>query len=80
MTVTKLTVSLDPDVAARARQEVVSGRAKSVSAWLNAAARARVESEDLAVILADLFEDTGGPLTDQELVRARQRLTLAERS
>ncbi len=78
MTVAKVTVSLDPVVAERARRDVAQGTAKSVSAWLNDAARARIESEDLAVVLAELFEDTGGPLTEQELARARQRLALAE--
>ena len=78
MTVTKVTVSLDPVVAERARQDVVEGRAKSVSAWLNEAGRARVEGEDLAAVLAELFDDTGGPLTEQELAQARQRLILAE--
>lgn len=38
----------------------------------------RADSEDLAVVLAELFDDTGGPLTDQELAQARQRLALAE--
>ncbi len=78
MTVARVTVSLDPVVAERARQDVAEGKAKSVSAWLNDAARARVEGEDLAVVLAELFDDTGGPLTEQELVQARQRLALAE--
>lgn len=78
MTVSKVTVSLDPAVAERARQDVAEGRAKSVSAWLNAAGRVRVEGDDLAVVLAELFEDTGGPLTEQELAQARQRLALAE--
>lgn len=78
MTVAKMTVSLDPAVAERARQDVAQGRAKSVSAWLNDAGRARVESEDLAAVLAELFADTGGPLTEQELATARQRLALAE--
>lgn len=78
MTVTKVTVSLDPVVAERARQDVAEGRAKSLSAWLNDAGRARVEGEDLAVVLAELFDDTGGPLSEQELARARQRLALAE--
>jgi hypothetical protein len=79
MTVTKVTVSLDPAVAERARRDVAEGRAKSLSAWLNDAGRARVEGEDLAGVLAELFDETGGPLTDQELARARQRLALAER-
>lgn len=78
MTVKKVTVSLDPVVAERARQDVADGKAKSVSAWLNAAGRARVDGDDLAVVLAELFDDTGGPLTEQELAQARQRLALAE--
>lgn len=78
MTVVKVTVSLDPVVADRARRDVAEGRARSVSAWLNDAGRARVEGEDLAVVLAELFDDTGGPLTDQELAQARQRLARAE--
>jgi hypothetical protein len=78
MTVSKVTVSLDPAVADRARQDVAEGKAKSVSAWLNDAGRARVDSEDLAVVLAEFFDDTGGPLTEQELTQARQRLALAE--
>jgi hypothetical protein len=78
MTVTKVTVSLDPAVAARARLDVAEGRAKSLSAWLNEAGRARVDGEDLAAVLAELFDETGGPLTRQELARARQRLALAE--
>ncbi len=78
MTVSKVTVSLDPAVAERARQDVAAGKAKSVSAWLNEAGRARADGEDLAVVLAELFDDTGGPLTEQELAQARQRLALAE--
>ncbi len=78
MTVSKVTVSLDPAVAERARRDVAEGKAKSVSAWLNDAGRARVDGDDLAVVLAELFDDTGGPLTEQELAQARQRLALAE--
>jgi len=78
MTVAKVTVSLDPAVADRARRDVAEGRAKSLSAWLNDAGRARVEGEDLAEVLAALLDETGGPLTDQELARARQRLALAD--
>jgi len=78
MTVSKVTVSLDPVVAARARQDVAEGRARSVSAWLNDAGRARVENDDLAVVLAELFDSTGGPLTEYELAEARARLATAE--
>jgi hypothetical protein len=78
MTVTKVTVSLDPGVAERARRDVAEGKAKSLSAWLNEAGRARAEGEDLARVLAELFDETGGPLTEQEVARARERLALAE--
>lgn len=71
-------MSLDPLAAERARQDVAQGRAKSISAWVNDAGRARVESEDLAAVLAEVFEEAGGPLTEHELVLARQRLALAE--
>ena len=50
-----------------------------LSAWLNEAGRARVDGEDLAEVLADLFAETGGPPTDDELAAARERLALAER-
>jgi hypothetical protein len=79
MTVTKVTVSLDPAVAERARRDVAEGKAKSSSAWLNDAGRARAEGEDLAEVLAELFDETGGPLAEEEVTRARQRLALAER-
>jgi len=77
MTVVKVTVSLEPAVAERARRDIADGKAKSLSAWLNEAGRARVEGEDLAEVLADLFDETGGPPTKQELDRARRRLAQA---
>jgi hypothetical protein len=77
MTVSKVTVSLDPIVAERARQDVAEGRAKSLSAWLNDAGRARLEGEELGAVLAELFDETGGPPTEKELARARERLALA---
>jgi hypothetical protein len=38
-----------------------------------------LEGEDLAKVLAELFDQTGGPPTDEDLSRARERLALAER-
>lgn len=57
---------------------MADGKAKSVSAWLNEAAREHVDGEDVAAVLAELFDDTGGPLTEQEVTQARERLALAE--
>ncbi|MGC8513969.1 MAG: hypothetical protein ACP5P1_13205 [Acidimicrobiales bacterium] len=79
MTVVKVTVSLDPAVAERARRDVAEGKARSLSAWFNDAGRARVEGEDLADVLGEVFDETGGPLAEEEVSRARQRLALAER-
>lgn len=78
MTVIKVTVSLDPAVADRAKQDVAAGRAKSVSSWLNQAARAHVEREDLGVVLAELIDETGGPPTQAELAAAETRLAVAD--
>ena len=78
MTARKFTVSLDPDVVDRAKLEVAEGRAESLSAWMNAAAQARLDSEEVAAVLADLFDATGGPVTDVELAEARERLAAVE--
>ena len=40
---------------------------------------AQYSSSDLAQVLAELFDETGGPLTEHELAAARQRLALAQR-
>ena len=75
MTVSKVSISLDPDVAERAREDVAAGKAKSLSSWLNEAGRARAEREELATVLAEIFDASGGPLTEQELSNARAQLT-----
>jgi hypothetical protein len=77
MTVQKVTVSLDPAVAERARQDVAAGRARSMSAWLNDAGRDRVERDDLAAVLHEILAETGGAPTADELSRAERRMTAA---
>ena len=72
------TVSLEPAVADRAKQDEAAGRAKSLSSWLNEAARAHVEREDLGAVLAELLAETGGPLSPAELAEAGARLATAE--
>jgi Arc/MetJ-type ribon-helix-helix transcriptional regulator len=79
MTVTKVTVSLDPAVADRAKQDIAAGRTKSLSSWLNEAARAHVEREDLETVLAELLDTTGGPPSEVELAEAETRLAAADR-
>lgn len=74
MTVAKVTVSLDPDVADRAKRDVATGKAKSLSSWLNEAAKSRIEREDLEVVLAELLDEAGGPPTEAELAEMTTRL------
>ena len=78
MTTSKVSISLDPLVAARARADISAGRAKSLSAWLNDAARAQLEREELGDVLASILDATGGPLSQRELAAARQRLADVE--
>ncbi len=78
MTASKVSISLDPVVAERARADIAAGRAKSLSAWLNDAARVRLEREALSDVLAAILDGAGGPLTSQELAAARKRLSEAE--
>lgn len=78
MTASKVSSSLDPVVAERARADIAAGRAKSLSAWLNDAARVRLEREELGDVLAAILDSTGGSLTSAELAAARQRLAEAE--
>ncbi len=78
MTTSKVSISLDPVVAERARADIATGRAKSLSAWLNDAGRAQLEREELGDVLAPIFDATGGPLSEQELAVAKRRLAEAE--
>lgn len=80
MTASKVSISLDPEVVARARADIAAGRAKSLSAWLNEAGRAQMERDDLASVLEEIFEATGGPPTEEELTTAAARLDSARRS
>jgi hypothetical protein len=79
MTVSKVSISLDPVIAERARADVAAGRASSLSAWLNDAGRAWAEAEDLQAVLEEIFDETGGKLSDHELDIARRRLAEADR-
>lgn len=79
MTAFKVSVSLDPVVAERAREDIAAGKAKSLSAWLNDAGRARVERDDLSSVLTEIFDATGGAPSEHELRSARAQLAQAQR-
>ena len=78
MAVRRVTGSWEGAVAGRAREDVAAGRAKSRSSWLNEAARAHIEREDLGAVLAELLDDAGGPITEAELADAGARLSATQ--
>jgi hypothetical protein len=69
-----VTVHLNPALAARALRDIAEGRADSLAGWLAEAADAKVRADTITRVLADLLEDTGGPLSEQEVNLARERL------
>ena len=71
VTIERLTVSLDSDLAAAVRQAAEED-GQGLSAWLGIAARNRLASRGLRQVVAD-WEAIHGPFTEEELEAARQR-------
>lgn len=69
--VAKISVSIEDELYARVRE--ASG-SEGVSAWLAAAASARLRADALRAVAEEIARDTGGPFTDQELTEARRWL------
>lgn len=67
----KISISLDDDLYGRVRD--AAGK-QGVSAWLAAAASARLRAETLLSVADEIAGETGGPLTEQELEEARKWL------
>jgi Arc/MetJ-type ribon-helix-helix transcriptional regulator len=66
MTTSKIAVSLPSELVVRARRAVAEGRADSVSAYVAAALEEKVKLDDLALLLAKMLAESGGPLTAAE--------------
>ncbi|MGI8875267.1 MAG: ribbon-helix-helix domain-containing protein [Egibacteraceae bacterium] len=66
MTTAKIAVSLPSELLADVRRLVAHGHAPSVSAYVAEALREKVTREDLLVLLDELLQETGGPVTDAE--------------
>lgn len=73
----RVTITVPSDVLAAARRDVEAGTATSISAWITSAAEAKAREEDLADVLADLLEGSGGPLSDEEREWAQHQLGLS---
>lgn len=67
----KISISLDDDLYRQVRD--AAGK-QGVSGWLAAAASARLRADALLAVAEEIAEETGGPLTEQELAEARRWL------
>ncbi len=73
----RLTASVDPAHLAAAREAVATGRAGSVSAWVNEALRRQAELDSKLAAMGRAiaaYEAEHGVITDEEMREARRRL------
>ena len=66
MTVLKIAVSLPNALVVKARRSVLRKRARSFSAYVADALAEKIKNDDLADLLSEILEETGGPPTDTE--------------
>ncbi len=74
MTTTKIAVSLPAELVEHAQRAVAEGRATSVSAYVAHALEESAKLDDLASLLDDMLDETGGPLTTKERKAADRAL------
>ena len=67
----KISISLEDDLYRKVRD--AAGK-QGVSAWLAAAASARLRAEALIAVAEEIASETGGPFTEQEREEARRWL------
>jgi Arc/MetJ-type ribon-helix-helix transcriptional regulator len=73
----RLSVTVDPQLVAAARQAVTDGRAASVSAWVNEALRRQVDHERRLRALGEFiaeFESTHGVITGEDMDKAQRSM------
>ena len=71
----KIAITIDSDLLDRVKSNVEAGRARSVSAYIEHAVVNEVAADtDFESMLAEIFEATGGPPTDEERAEARRIL------
>lgn len=72
---TRVTVTVEDDIARAAAEAVAAGHAPSVSSWVASAMTERAQRESLADVLAEIRTELG-PATDEETAWARSVLGL----
>ncbi|WP_419916646.1 hypothetical protein [Candidatus Poriferisodalis sp.] len=78
MTATKsrLTITVDADIADQVKALVAQGGAPNVSAYVEHAVKCQLAADaDFDVLLATMLDETGGPLTPDERAAARRVLS-----
>ena len=63
----KITVSLPDHLVDTARRAVARGLAPSFSAYVAKALEEKARLDDLGLLLDEMLEASGGPLTDEEI-------------
>lgn len=66
----KIAVSLPQKTIDALHRAVDEGQAPSVSALVDEAVREKLGMDDLDELLAEMLEETGGPLTPEEIAEA----------
>jgi Arc/MetJ-type ribon-helix-helix transcriptional regulator len=74
MTSAKIAVSLPVGLVESARRAVAEGRSSSVSAYVARALEEQTKLDDLASLLDEMLDETGGPLTASERKAADRAL------
>jgi antitoxin ParD1/3/4 len=74
MTTSKIAVSLPTPLLLRAQTAVKKGRAASMSAYVAAALTEQTTRDDLASLLDEMLDTTGGPLSTREMAAADRAL------
>ena len=79
MTRAKIAVTIPRPLLADARRAVKQGRAESVSAYVASAMAEKAKLDDLAALLDEMLDETGGPPTAAESREAARMLGLRPR-
>jgi Arc/MetJ-type ribon-helix-helix transcriptional regulator len=72
----KIAVSLSQDTIDDLHRAVDEGMAPSASAFVDEAVREKLDRSAFGTLLAEMLEETGGPLTEEEIAGADARLGL----
>lgn len=74
---TRITITVDPEILEMVQAVVADGAAKSVSAFFEWAALDSLDADQAYIrMLDDMLEETGGPMTAEEIEETERRLGL----